>query len=61
MPLIVQESEVMTGSEAEKRWGEDRETTSGQTWTRVPADNEARKWGGGLSACATMPPKMKHF
>ena len=31
MPLIVQDSEVMTGSEVEKRWGKDREMTAGQT------------------------------
>ena len=37
--------EVMTGSEAEKRWGEDWEMTSGQTWTCVPSGNVARKWG----------------
>ena len=31
MPLFGQDSEVMIGSEAEKRWGKDWEMTSGQT------------------------------
>ena len=53
MPLFGQDSEVMTGSKAEKRWGEDWEMTSGQTvspWAMDPV-----KWGD-LSACATVPP-----
>ena len=34
----------MTGSEAENRWGEDWEITSGRNRTCVPAGIVARKW-----------------
>ena len=35
----------MTGSDAEKRWGEDWEITSGQTWTCVPSGKLSRGLG----------------
>src|SRR4029434_10429010 len=43
--LYLDSYEVMTGRDAEKRWGEDWEITSGQTCTCVPSGNVSRGLG----------------